>query len=324
MCTVDAAGAMAEAEAEAAEAGCLLLLVYLMSSCCANCGMPDLDDIKLEECTDCNVIKYCSDKCREEHRELQLYLILVSHCALLHDSNDRKLFTQPDETHLGECPLCFLPMPHDDPKKSTFKSCCSKTICNGCCYAHHIRNGGDSCPFCREPLADEEENTKRIMKRIKANDPAAAREMGTERYFEGDHDTAVKYWKKAAELGDAEAHYQLSTMYFNGDGVAKDEEKRVYHLEKAAIGGQPDARYYLGAIEEKNGNTERSLKHLIIAAKLGYEKSMKALWDHYSLGNITKEDLEATLRTHKAAIDEMKSPEREAAEAWRKRGAQRG
>ena len=67
---------------------------------------------------------------------------------------------------------------------------------------------------------------------------------------------------------------------------------------------------------------ERAVKHSIIAANLGYEKSMKELWGHYSKGNISKEDLEATLRTHKAAIDEMKSPEREAAVAWRER--QRG
>ena len=44
---------------------------------------------------------------------------------------------------------------------------------------------------------------------------------------------------------------------------------------------------------------------------------MKALWGAFSDGYITKEDLEATLRAHKAAIDEMKSPEREAANNWK-------
>jgi hypothetical protein len=57
------------------------------------------------------------------------------------------------------------------------------------------------------------------------------------------------------------------------------------------------------------------VKHYIIAANLGLEESMKALWKHYSDGNITKEELEATLRAHQAALDEMKSPERDAAEA---------
>jgi len=56
------------------------------------------------------------------------------------------------------------------------------------------------------------------------------------------------------------------------------------------------------------------VKHFIIAAKLGKERSMKALWRHYSEGNITKDDLEVTLRTHKAAIDEMKSAQRDAGE----------
>ncbi len=107
-------------------------------------------------------------------------------------------------------------------------------------------------------------------------------------------------------------------MYRQGDGVEKDFEKEVFHLEKAAIGGHPIARHNLGAIEEKNGNIERSVKHLIIAAKLGYEGSMKALWKHYSKGNITKEDLDATLRTHQAALDEMKSPEREEADRFSK------
>jgi len=120
----------------------------------------------------------------------------------------------------------------------------------------------------------------------------------------------------ASELGFAEAHNNLGVAYRDGEGVEKDEDKAVYHFEKAAICGNPDARHNLAAIEEKNGNIERSVKHLIIAANLGYENSMKALWTHYSWGNITKEDLEATLRTHHAAIKEMESPEREAAEAW--------
>ena len=232
----------------------------------------------------------------------------------LHDNDD--LFTQPDSSFLGECPLCFLPMPLD-PEKYRFMPCCSNLICNGCDYAHEKSNGGDKCPFCREPEADVEENKKRVMKRIKANDPAAMSNMGMELFYEGNLDSAIKYWKKAAELGDAEAHVRLGYMYWKGEGVVKDEEKKVYHYEKAAIGGHPSARYNLGCHEHNNGNMDRAVKHFIINASLGDEDSMKGLWWHYSKGNITKEDLEATLRTHQAALDAMKSPEREAAEAWR-------
>ncbi len=143
------------------------------------------------------------------------------------------------------------------------------------------------------------------------------REMGIKRLWEGDKVTAFEYWTKAAELEDMDAHYQLGVMYWRGDVVEKDLEQEAYHLEKAAIGGHPNARHNLAAAEQENGNIERAVKHYIIAANLGFENSMKALWDHYSLGNITKEELDATLRTHHAAIDEMKSPERKAAEAFR-------
>jgi hypothetical protein len=282
--------------------------------CCANCGIAGVDEIKLEECTDCDLVKYCSDKCREEHREQHDEECKNRKVILLHD---RKLFTQPEETHRGECPLCFLPMPHD-PTKSTFHTCCSKIICNGCRYAHERSNGGDSCPFCREPVADEEENTKRIMKRIKANDPAAMFQMGRKRYIEGDYETALDFFTKAAELGNAGAHHNLSVMYRKGARVEK-EEKVVYHFEIAAIGGHPGARCNLGCLEENNGNIERAVKHFIIAANLGDEESMKALWKHYSCGNITKEDLEATLRTHQAAIDAMKSEQRKEAERYLKK-----
>ena len=237
------------------------------------------------------------------------------------NTDDVELFRQPDEHHLGECPICLLPLPFDL-RKVTFYSCCSKVVCNGCDYTNHKNNDGIyNCPFCREPVpSGDDEIGKRMLKRVKANDPAAMKEMGARLYHEGDYDSAFEYYKKAAELGDIEAHYELGVIYGNGEGVEKDEEKAVYHWEKAAIGGDPYARYNLAVIEEKNGNIERSVKHLIIAANLGYDSSMKALWKHYSAGNITKEDLEATLRTHQAAIDAMKSPEREKVEEAIKNG----
>ncbi len=149
--------------------------------CCANCGIAGVDDVKLEECTDCDLVRYCGEICREEHREEH-----EEQCkkrkALLHD---RKLFTQPEGTHLGECPLCFLPLPLHW-SKSVFFTCCSEVICNGCIYSlgmSNIHNGVKArrCPFCREP-ANDAENDKRLVKRVKANDPAALGEMGGKYY----------------------------------------------------------------------------------------------------------------------------------------------
>ena len=281
--------------------------------CCASCG---IDNVTLKFYDDgCDLVKYCSDKCREEHRE-QHKDVCKKRAAELHN---KRLFTQPDGTHEGECPICFLPMPLEPMGESTFNSCCGQWICSGCICAHVMSNKHDkvkacSCPFGREPAAEnKEENKKRELERAEANVPAALREMGADRYKDGNYDGALEYLSKAAELGDIEAHYNLSIMY-EGEGAEKNEEKRVYHLETAAMGGHPSARYRLACIEEENGNTERAVKHHIIAANLGLEESMKKLWKHYSDGNITKEDLDATLRAHQAALDAMKSEQRDAAE----------
>ena len=91
-------------------------------------------------------------------------------------------------------------------------------------------------------------------------------------------------------------------------------KKRLYHLEEAAIGGHPRARYNLGCYEGYNGRIERTIKHFIISANLGYDNAIEALRKEYSHGNISKEDLEAAHRAHQAAVDATKSPQREAAE----------
>ena len=278
-------------------------------TCCANCGAAEVDDIKLEKCTDCDLVKYCSEWCLEQHREQH-----EEECkSRVKDLHDKKLFTQPDGTNHGECPLCFLPLPIAR-SKTMFLTCCSETICNGCVYAIAISNEENRCPFCRE-LADDDENDKRLMERVKSNDPVALRYVGMKCRDEGDYNAAFEYFTKAAGLGDIDAYYELACLYEKGEGVEKDLEKQVYHSEQAAIGGHPFARNNLGFIEHENGNFERAAKHFIIAANLGYEISMKSLWKYYSAGHITKKDLDATLRTHQAALDEMKSKQRDKAEA---------
>ena len=155
------------------------------------------------------------------------------------------------------------------------------------------------------------------MKRIEVNDPTAICDMGTERYHQGDYKSAFDHLTKAAALGDVEAKYQLSLLYGDAKGVEKDEKKELLHLTEAAIGGHPMARYNLGIHSYENGRVDRAVKHLIIAAKLGYDKSMESLKDLQKLGFVSNEDFAAALRGHKAAIDATKSPQREEAEKWK-------
>jgi TPR repeat protein len=209
-------------------------------------------------------------------------------------------------------------------RKSTLMSCCSKVICDGCDYANYLREEKEGleprCAFCREPDSEtDDEREKKLMKRVKANNPEAICSFATQRHLEGDYKKAFEYYTKAAELGDAQAHYQLSGLYYNGHGVEKDTKKAKFHLEEAAIGGHPHARYNLGCFENENGRIDRAAKHYIIAAKQGEDESLESVKDGFTKGVVKKEDFEAALRGHQAALDATKSAQRDAAEEDNKR-----
>ncbi len=242
---------------------------------CACCGIAGVDDIKLNICDDgCDLVKYCSDDCQTNHRKEHEEDCKKRKVEL----HDKKLFTQPDISHHGECPICCLPL-SIDLKKSTMMSCCSKFICKGCYHANYMREIEQGlqhrCAFCRNPQEESMgEINKNIMKRTKKNDPVAMTAMGKKHYSKGEYDKALQYYTKAAELGGTEAHGCLGIMYFKGEGVEKDEKKAAYHFEQAAIGGHPQARGILANYEKRNGRPDRAAKHYIISANLGCDTSL--------------------------------------------------
>ena len=57
---------------------------------------------------------------------------------------------------------------------------------------------------------------------------------------------AVKWSRKAAEQGDAEAQFNLGIMYHNGQGVPQDHAEAARWYRKAAEQGDADAQFNLG------------------------------------------------------------------------------
>jgi len=237
---------------------------------------------------------------------------------------DEIVFKQPESSHLGDCPICCLPLaPSIDEKASPMMACCSKIICNGCNIANQIREVKGKlllkCPYCRHQLPQSQEEAAQIrMKRVEVNDPVAIWRLGVRCRREGDYESAFQHYKKAAELGNADAHYNVSCVYRDGEGVEKDKKKEVYHLEEAAIGGNPYARHNLAIVEGKSGRYERAMKHDIVAANLGHDISLEHVIEGFKAGVVSKEDFAATLRAHQAALDATKSAQREEAEAGRR------
>jgi tetratricopeptide (TPR) repeat protein len=286
---------------------------------CASCGIAANDDVKLMKCA-CNLVKYCSVACQKNHRPQHKKMCKKR----LAEIRDDDLFTQPEKSCFGDCPICCLPL-SIDLRKCNLMSCCSKLICRGCTYANQVRENKAGlkrrCAFCREPLPKSmEEFDKYSMNRIKKNCPVALREEGKKCLREGDYQGALEYLTKAAELGDAEAHYEVSIMYRKGEGVDKDMKKFIHHSEQAAIGGHPTARHNLGCYDWENGSFERARKHFIIAANLGYHESLENIKDLYTYGHASKGDYANALRAYQSAVEATKSSDREEAEEAIKNG----
>ena len=120
-------------------------------------------------------------------------------------------------------------------------------------------------------------------------------------------------WHRAGELGFAKAYYSFACAYSNGHGVERDTKKANHYFELAAMRGDIDAMYNLGAVEFNAGNMGRALKHFMIAAGSGYTASLENIKKMFMNGFATKDDYTKALRLYQASLVEIKSPERDQA-----------
>ena len=229
------------------------------------------------------------------------------------------------------CPLCCLPIEPPIGKYSSLMPCCMKRICDGCIRASGQRGMGDTCPFCRTPTPDNDTDILALVrKRVDAKDPLAIGFLASA-YYDGDHGLrqdiprAIELWTEAARLGDLNAHINLGTMFYNGCGVKQDVARGVHHWRHAAIQGHPEARHTLGLHEYRNGNNEVAVRHWMIAAKVGNEKSLNAIKEMFTeKGHATQAKYAEALKGYQTALNETKSPQRQEAgiQHWRKAAIQ--
>ena len=69
---------------------------------------------------------------------------------------------------------------------------------------------------------------------------------GYQSYLKGDYSAAFDEWLPLAELGDAEAQYNLGVMYDEGAGVERDLTLAAEWFRRAAEQGFIDAQTNLG------------------------------------------------------------------------------
>ena len=205
--------------------------------------------------------------------------------------------------------------------RTSYQGCCGKVICCGCvkASADEIKKGNlkSWCPFCRMPFHEtDKEYIKRFKKRMKLNDAVAFHFLGME-YRDGgsglkqDYRKAFELYTQAAELGSIKAHYSIALAYSGSKGVDHDTKKAIYHYKLAAIGGHEAARHILGCTEKQlNNNVDRAMKHYMIAARSGFDESLKAVGEGYRAGQVTKDEYGNTLRAYQDSREDMKSEPR--------------
>ena len=260
-------------------------------------------------------VKYCSVACQKAHRRQHKRECKKRAAEIF----DETLFRQPP---LGEdCPICFLPLPLMS-TGSKYQTCCGKVICSGCVHAVNKMDPDKKCPFCRVPGPEsDEEFIERVKKRVEMGDANGIYNIGCF-YYQGkycitqDRAKALELWHRVGELGSSEAYNNIGYAYDHGEGVERDKKKAKHYYELASIGGNVNARYNLGMIEEETGNMSRALKHYMIAAGCGDIDSLIGIREFYVNGHATKDDYAKALWAHQKYFDGIKSDQRDEAAAF--------
>jgi len=97
---------------------------------------------------------------------------------------------------------------------------------------------------------------------------------GNGRGVSQDFGEAIKWYKKAADQGNAWGQYYLGWAYANGQGVGQDDDAAVKWYSKAADQNNAHAQYQLGLMAESGRGTKRSFKTALHWHNLAAEQGL--------------------------------------------------
>ncbi|EJK73582.1 hypothetical protein THAOC_04782 [Thalassiosira oceanica] len=126
-------------------------------------------------------------------------------------------------------------------------------------------------------------------------------------------------WKETSKgflSGKLGAILVCSVAYCGEDGVQEDKAKAIQFWEKAAMQGHVESRYNLGITEGMKENYDRAVRHFLISAKMGHERSVEKIKRLFVGGKATKEQYTEALKGYQDAVEGMKSHDRDEAKAW--------
>lgn len=144
---------------------------------------------------------------------------------------------------------------------------------------------------------------------VKLNDPEAQARLG-DRYYKGedvekDYKEAVKWYRMAAEQGNATAQYGLGVCYGCGEGIEQNYEEGAKWYRKAAEQGYAPAQNNLGVRYHFGHGValdyEAAVKWFKMAAKQGDADAQFNLGEYYRYGYGVKRSRKKTIKWYRKA-----------------------
>jgi len=156
---------------------------------------------------------------------------------------------------------------------------------------------------------------------VQRNDPRSLFELGV-MYWKGngvpqDYVKAAEYYRKAAELGHAEAQYSLGTLYKGGAGVPKNYVEAAKWYRIAAEQGLKEAQFHRGYVyyngEGVPRNFTEAAKWFRIVAEQGYYSDAQfRLGAMYAKGEGVPQDYAEAAKWYRKAAAQGHGPAKEA------------
>jgi TPR repeat protein len=111
-------------------------------------------------------------------------------------------------------------------------------------------------------------------------------QKGFDAVVKGDYTTALEEFKPLAEQGYTSAQYNLSLMYYKGEGVPQNYKKAVKWFRKAAEQGHTSAQYSLAWMFDRGKEVPQDYKEAVKwytkAAEQGHAEAQYSLaWMYY-------------------------------------------
>jgi len=191
---------------------------------------------------------------------------------------------EPVSARFGSrCPICMEEW--DVNEEPILRTCC----CRATCYSCEKRIGNAACPLCKTLVPRTAEAYLEHLRRHVENEVPEAIYQLAELYRTGNiglqknPKKAAKIFKRAAELGNAEAMVKLSAAYREGRGVKIDGEKSMQLVRMAADRGNAWAQCDIG-FNLYNEENRECVHWMKLAAARGYTHAEVSLASWYMAG----------------------------------------